>query len=221
MAITATNESNSSYTPVAAGLYPARCYSMVHIGTVLGEFQGEQKLMNKVRVTWELPTEKKVFKEENGEQPYVISKEFTLSMHEKATLRKFLEGWRGKQFTEDEAKSFDVTVLLGKPCMISVIHKTSKNGKTYAEINSVSAVPKGFAVPEQVNPSFEFNYDPFDEAKFNNLPDFLKEKMKASKEYQAATRTPEEIDIEAQKYFADKEQMEKAVHIGPADDLPF
>jgi hypothetical protein len=47
----------------------------------------------------------------------VISKEFTLSMHEKSTLRQFLESWRGKAFTEKEALSFDVTALIGKPCL--------------------------------------------------------------------------------------------------------
>ncbi len=181
--INATNSGSGDYTPVEAGTYPARCYSMVHIGTCKENILGQEKWLNKVRITWELPTETKEFKPGDGEKPYSVSKEFTLSMNEKANLRKFLEGWRGKGFTEAEAKKFDITALLGKPCMLSVIHKTSKQGRLYADISSVSAMPKGFECPAQINPSFEFSYDEFDEEKFNTLPDFLKDKMRQSVEY--------------------------------------
>lgn len=198
MPITATNKGGSSYEPIPAGTYPARCYSMIHIGTIEENILGQTKKLNKVRITWELPTETKVFKEENGEQPHSISKEFTLSMNEKSNLRKFLEGWRGVSFTEKEAEAFDVTVLLGKPCLLSVIHKLSKNGNTYAEISSVSTLPKGMGCPKQVNPSFEFNYNPFSLDKFETLPDFLKDKMKQSEEYKFAI-TPHITEAEASK----------------------
>lgn len=182
--ITATNKGGSSYEPVPAGTYVARCYSMVQIGTVDENIMGAIKKLHKVRISWELPTELKVFKEENGEQPYVISKEFTLSMHEKATLRKFLEGWRGKAFTEKESEALDITVLIGKPCMLSIIHKTSKSGSTYAEISSCSAMPKGMEAPPQINDDFILSFDSWSEEKFNTLPEFLKNKITSSEEYQ-------------------------------------
>jgi hypothetical protein len=194
--IKATNKGGSNYEPIAAGTYAARCYQMIHIGTAEENILGQVKKLNKVRITWELPTETKVFKEENGEQPHVISKEFTLSMNEKATLRKFLEGWRGKSFTEKEAESFDITVLLGKPCMLSIIHKQAKNGNTYAEISSVSSVPKGMNVPEQINPSKELNYDKFDWELFETLPDFIKDKMKQTDEFKFMMQ-PHETSMKA------------------------
>lgn len=183
--ITAQNKPGSGFEPIAAGAYLARCFSMVHIGTVVEEYMGEQKMMNKVRISFELPTETKVFKEEKGEEPYSIGKEFTLSMHEKATLRKFLESWRGKGFSEEETKEFDISKLLGIPCMINVIHKTSKAGKKYAEIASISPVAKGMDCPPQVNPNFEFSYEPFSEEKYNQLPQWLREKVAMSAEYKA------------------------------------
>ena len=186
MAIIAESNGGSNYEPIEAGTYAARCYSMVYMGTLDESYQGQEKTLKKVRLTFELPTELKVFKEENGEQPCVISKDFTLSMHEKAGLRKFLQNWRGKAFTEDEAKKFDITVLLGKPCMLSVIHKTSeKNGKTYAEIGGVSTLMKGMAMLEQVNPNFEFSVLDWDTEKFEKLPQFLKDKVMKSQEYRA------------------------------------
>ena len=187
MAIIASNTGGSSYEPIASGSYAARCYSMIHLGTIEETILGTTKKLNKVRITWEMPTELKVFKEENGEQPQVISKEFTLSLHEKATLRNFLKNWRGKDFTEDEAKSFDIEKLVGAPCMLNITHKKSKDGsKTYAEIGSVSTLPKGLSCPPQINDSFIWTYENFDATKFGQLPDYLKNKMVNSDEYKLA-----------------------------------
>jgi hypothetical protein len=66
----------------------------------------------KIRLTFELPTELKVFDEEKGEQPTVLGKKYTLSLSEKAFLRKDLESRRGKQFTEEEMKGFDIAKLV-------------------------------------------------------------------------------------------------------------
>jgi len=192
--IIAEAKENKTFELVPSGNHIARCYSMVHIGTLEEEFQGEKKNLNKVRITWELPTETKVFNPEKGEQPYSISKEYTLSLHEKSTLRKDLESWRGKGFTEDEAKAFDIAKLLGKPCMLNVIHKTSKSGNGYAAISSISSVPKGMICPEQVNPNFEFSYSEFSQAKFDSMPDWLKDKMKLTPEYRKATEATVSVE---------------------------
>jgi hypothetical protein len=207
MEIIATNEGGGNFKKVDAGNYAARCYSMIHIGSLEEEFQGVKKLCNKVRITWELPTELAVFKEENGEQPFSVSKEFTLSMHEKATLRKFLESWRGKGFTEEEAKRFDVSKLIGAPCMLNIIHKESKTGKTYADISSVSTMPKGLQCPEQINKTIMFSIAQPDWEVFNSLPSFLQDKIKLSKEYAiyqrpAETETPHS-DLEQSEDFGD------------------
>ena len=181
MAITATN-SGVKRELIPADTYVARCYSMIHVGTNEEDIMGETKRLNKVRLTWELPNELREF--DGVQKPLVISKEYTLSMHEKATLRKDLESWRGLGFTEEEAKSFDVTKLLGVPCMLSVVHTKSKAGDMYAKIGSISKIMKGMQCPAQFNPSFEFNYtDKFSDEVVESLPDFIKEKIKSSEEY--------------------------------------
>lgn len=216
MAIPATNKGGASFEPIEAGTYAARCYSMVHIGTVEETVMGTTKKLNKVRITWELPTEQKVFKEENGMQPHVISKEFTLSMHEKATLRKYLEGWRGKAFTDKESESFDITVLLGKPCVLSVIHRQAKNGNVYAEIASISSVPKVMTVPDQINPNFELSYDNFSEDKLRTLPQFIQDKVRSSDEYKFM-QSPHETQAAASATM----DNEKTFMEDTSDDLPF
>lgn len=184
MAIIATNK-GVKRDLIPAGNYVARCYQMIHIGTVPENYMGETKELDKVRIGWELPTELKVFSEDRGEQPLVIGKEYTLSLNEKANLRKMLASWRGKDFTEDEARQFDITVLIGKPCMLNIIHKPSvKDPSTiYEEIGSISPIPKGYPCPDAINAPFVLDYQNFDKQKFESLPDFIKDKMKKSNEY--------------------------------------
>ena len=106
-------------------------------------------------------------------------------MHEKANLRHDLQSWRGRSFTEEEAKAFDITKLIGIPCMLNVIHNVSKaNGNTYANIAGVTAIPKGFQVPLQINPSFVFSYDEWSDAKFANLPEWIRKRIDATSEFQ-------------------------------------
>lgn len=152
---------------------------------------GKNTTVTKVRIGWELPTELRVFDEAKGEQPLVISKEYNLSLNEKSNLRKMLASWRGVDFTEDQAKCFDVTVLVGIPCMLNIIHKPKKSDPTsiYEEIGSISAMPKGMRPAEPILKPFVLSYDAFDQDKFDSLPDFIKQKMQGSLEY-AAMKTP-------------------------------
>lgn len=198
MAITATNEGKAADLP-PAGNHIARCYSMIHIGTIKETIRGVVKDLNKVRVTWELPTEKKVFNPEKGEEPYTISKDYTLSMYEKSNLLKDLQSWRGKPFSDDEIKAFDVTKLLSVPCMLNIIHASSKSsGKEYATIASISGLPKGVACPPQINPNFEFSLETFDDTKFSQLPEWIRKKIVDSKEYKAFFAPTETISQPAE-----------------------
>lgn len=185
MPIYAENKSGGDYAPMNAGVYVARCVQLIQIGTITENINGDEKSLHKVRFGFEFPNEKKVFREENGEQPYFLSKEYTLSMNEKATLRIHLSQWRGKAFTEEEAAKFDITKLLGVPGTINVIHKVGKsNGKTYAEIGSISPLMKGTVCPDAINPIQVLSYDNFDVELFNSLPEFLRKKIESSVEYQ-------------------------------------
>lgn len=212
MSINATNTSGTIIlTP--AGNHIARCYQMIEIGTVTEVIMNKSQTLRKVRIGWELPLETKEFKDGEGEKPFVISKEYTLSMHEKSNLRKDLKSWRGRDFTEDEAKSFDITKLLGVPCMINIIHTPSKDGsRMYSNIAGVTPIPKGVKCPAQFNDTLELSYDSFDEIVFDNLPDFIKNKMKTSVEY-AAFKKPESNHT--------TETYHQEVYEEVVDDLPF
>lgn len=175
----------SDYTPVPVGNHVARIYSIIHIGTTLDDTPWGAKERNKVRITWELPHERKEFKAGEGEKPFSISATYTLNFGEKANLRKIVEGIIGASLYDEEAATFDVETLLGRTCMVNVTHKT-KDGKTYANVDAVTPVPKGMTVPEPENEWFILNYtDKWEQGKFDKLPDFLKNQMYETNEYKA------------------------------------
>jgi hypothetical protein len=185
MAIIATKP-EGNFKKVEPGNYVARCYRMIEIGTVEETYNGDTKKAKKVQLTWELPTEMEIFHEDNGYEPYVVSKTYTLSMHEKSNLRKDLESWRGKGFTELEAAKFDITKLLGVPCLLNIIHRPGKVDptKTYVEIASISSLPKGMECPPQLNPTVILSYDDWKPEVFEGLSEYLQEKIKSSEEYE-------------------------------------
>lgn len=85
--------------------------------------------------------------------------------------------------------------------MVNITHKQSKDGsKTYAEIGSISPMPKGLVCPPQINQSFIFTYDNFDSTKFSTLPDYLKNKMINSDEYKLAVTGGQEHESSSEKY---------------------
>ena len=82
----------------------------------------------KGQINFELPNLTKEFKPGEGQKPFSIGKEYTLSLSSKSNLYKDLVSWRGKPFTEEELEGFDLSKLLGKPCQIQIIHKQGKMG---------------------------------------------------------------------------------------------
>lgn len=175
-----------------AGTHIARSYQILDLGTHDREWKGKHRKSHEIRISWELPLEKAVFDPDKGEQPFSISKTYTLSLNEKANLRHDLENWRGRPFTEEELEAFDVAKVLGVACMVTVTHVT-KGDKTYANVTAVTATPKGYPVPAAINKPVEFSLDDHDEAVFRALPEFLQKIIQESDEWkQQGAPKPEE-----------------------------
>ncbi len=85
---------------------------------------------------WELVNEKVAGATKN----HVIGIDLTLSLGEKAKLRKFIEGRTGKKLAADA--ELDPMTELGQACLLNVIEK---NG--YPKIEGVAALPKGMPAP--------------------------------------------------------------------------
>src|SRR5215469_5879253 len=103
-----------SFSPCPEGSFIAICYRIVDLGTQEVVFQGHAKYTRQLLLSWELPEELM-----SDGRPFTISKKYTYSSHPKASLRKDLESWRGKRFSDDEIEGFDIGNLIGVGCMLS------------------------------------------------------------------------------------------------------
>jgi hypothetical protein len=142
-AVTIGSTSDSKYKPHPDGTFPAVCVDVVDLGRRVNAFEGKVKISPKIALVFRTGERR-----EDGEY-FDVAAEFTASMFDRATLRHFLESWRGKAYTEDQvADGVPISKLCGQSALISVMHATSKQGRTYAKIATVMKLPKGMAVPE-------------------------------------------------------------------------
>lgn len=181
---------SGDFTPVPQGMHLARCYRIVDLGTQDSTYLGTVKKLPKVMLQFEVHGEddagKAIVTAKN--EPMSISKNFTLSLAEKATLRKDLQTWRGREFTEDELRGFELKNVLGAWAMVSVIKAMGNNGKEYTNIAAIMSVPpaiKKAGMPNGHNELKLFSIDEPDMALFNSFSNGLKEKIEKSPEWQA------------------------------------
>jgi hypothetical protein len=172
------NTGGGDFKRAPAGSHIAVCNMVVDCGMQPGS-QAFPSPKRKLYVRFEIPAERIEF-ERNGESvegPLTIGSFYTASMNEKATLRKHLEGWRGRKFTDDEAAAFDVSAILGKACMLSVVESES-GGKSYSNIAGIGSMPKGVPAPKAENPLLYYD-ETSSQSEFEALPQWLQEKINA------------------------------------------
>lgn len=160
------------------GTYSARVVQVIDLGVQKDEYNGEEKIKPEVLVTFEFPTELLVI---NGEErPRWLSKNYTVSLHEKAALTQLLNAVDpdGKL----TKKGANPQGILGQACMITVGSTASGNAK----VVGVSRLLKGLQVPELDNPTafFDLDSDSKDnKAVFESLPDWIKTKIQSAMNY--------------------------------------
>lgn len=189
--------SNKEFVLVPPGNHLARCYRIIDLGTQQSEYMGETKLLRKVMLGWEIHGEAEdgtPLLTERGE-PMAIFKNYTLSWGENANLRKDLQLWRGKPWTDAEANRFDLKNVLGAWCMLTVIHRPGQNQKIYANVGGISPVPgiiRQRGLPEGINELQMFRLADPDWALFETFSKGLKAKIESSPEYRALNRPQDE-----------------------------
>lgn len=195
MSITPEKTQSKPRELVPQGNHVARLYQIALIGTVETPFrenpddpESPLKKQTKVRLSFELPNETREF-DYDGETktlPMAVHREVTLSLYrgaQVAALRLIAEALVGEGLTDEEAEVFDVETLLGKACMVQVVHAEYKDNK-YAKAESFGSIPNGMDVPEAVNPQKILNVREMTKEEIDELPEWLGDKMKASEEYQ-------------------------------------
>jgi hypothetical protein len=166
------------FQPAPAGAHLAQCVGIVDTGTRETEFGGKRQL----RVTFVLPQETMT----NG-RPFTVGRTLSKSYHRKATLRGFIDTLLGRSLSEVEMRDgFDARALLGKVCMVQIVHNVKEDGVVYANIDNVMPVPKGMRAPHIDD--IETHYlslepDEYSDEDFFALPPRLQDIVRGSPEY--------------------------------------
>jgi hypothetical protein len=192
-------EDKGNFEVVPAGAHLARCYRIVDLGTQKSEYMGEVKYQHKIMLGWEIHGTNdsgEPIKMRDG-RPFAIFKNYTLSWSEKATLRGDLQSWRGKPFSQEEMRKFDLKNILGQWCMLNVIERAGQDGKMYVNVAGVSPVPaviKKSGLPEAVNAIELFNLSEPDMTMFDSFSDNLKKKIQSSPEWEKLSKKTKTVD---------------------------
>ena len=196
MALTISESAKMERKLPEAGATVGVLFSIVDMGHLETNWDNQKKWTPKIRLTFELPDQTDEFEvEENGKRtkiskPMVVSIEQTRSLGEKASLRKLLEQWRGQTFTSAELKAFSLKKLLGKPAMLTLIHRTSQAGRAYCAIAGASKLPKSMKAPAtSVNDQVYYEIEQGEGGQFPDMPEWLQDKIRASKEFAGAAVT--------------------------------
>lgn len=187
---------SATFEDAPVGNHIAICYRVVDLGTQVGEYQGKENIRNQILISWELPDNLM-----SDGKPFSISKFYTNSLNEKASLRNDLVSWRTRDFTPEELNNFDLQNIIGKPCMISIIEKDGKS-----KVGSIAALPKSITPPQLKNKPYCFWIEEWNDSIFNELSDGIKSIILKSNEYKEMNQTKENqlnVDLKDNKLFND------------------
>ena len=163
--------------PVEAGVYMAVCIGFIDLGE-----QYSEKFKNysyKGMYVWELPGE--TIEIDGETKPRQLSKEFTISGSNKSNLRKFVESWNGKSYSDEEFMEFDLFDQIGKACQLNVVLNETKE---YANVDNLMPIPRGFPAPTTETKPIRWDMDAWNDEVFAELPEWIQEKIKKSTQYQ-------------------------------------
>lgn len=165
---------------IEEGTYPARICRLIDLGVQKTEWKGEEKTAHKILLTFELPTEMIEVQDKEGNKvmkPRWISKDYTVSNHEKSALYAIIKAV--DPTGEATKQGRHAKGLLGLPLMINVGSTETGNAK----VIGASRLMKGMLVDDLVNEPVYFDLDKPDTALFDTFPDWLKEKIKTGVDF--------------------------------------
>lgn len=131
----------NTFIPAPPGAHAAVCVDVVDLGDLEVSFGGKNKRQHKIRIVWQI---EEVMADN---RPFIVQRRYTNSLHEKASLRKDLESWRGRAFTDQELEGFDLENLLNVGCLLNVIQQV-KDGSTFSNVASIMKLPKTMQAPK-------------------------------------------------------------------------
>lgn len=133
MSIYVSDSGGGNFQPHPTGLHQMVCCDVIDNGVVETAYGPKRK----ITIRWE--------SQEVSEKGHrmTVQQRYTASLNEKARLRQDLEAWRGRAFTADELRKFDLENLIGANASVNVVHRTDSAGKVWGNVASLAPLMKG------------------------------------------------------------------------------
>lgn len=221
MSMIASDNGGQTIEKLENGVYTATSSAIIDLGLQRNEQFG--KTQRKFMMIWDIIGEDV---EINGEkQPRTISKEYSFSLHEKSALRKDLQAWRGKPFSDEELQGFNILTVLNKSCQLQIILE-EKNNKRYNNIAGIMSLPKGTQITGLDNTYYFDMEEPETWENFIKIPNWIQEKIKKAENLESTgfDKYIKEYDEMIKEQQGKQEENNASTNteiIAPDDDLPF
>lgn len=195
------SEKGSKIELIPEWIHLARCVSIIDLWTQKVVFEKREKEVHQIRFEFELPNIVYTYEDnwQEVETTKIIWVNFTASLNWKWKLKKFLESWKWKKFTQEELAWFDLQKVLWAKCQLQVIHSDDWQ---YANIENALPLIQWMTIPEWKRELLSFSIEEknweyvFDTAIFEKLPEWLQEKIYQSKELSPQSLEEQEIEIQ-------------------------
>jgi len=177
-------KSEGSFTLIEPGTHPARCYGMVSLGTQPAN-NPKFKSSFKVVLLFEFPENR--IEVDGVSKPMMTSHFLNAYLGSEVKPSKtnlFLSAWRGRAFTDVELGGFDLSKVVGAPCLLNIIH-TTRNGKTREEIASIMPLPKTMKAAPPFNRLVVYEIEQLRDDTFLALPEWMRLMIEGCEEWTA------------------------------------
>lgn len=222
----ASAKSSGSFEPAPAGTFAASVVNLVDLGTQETGY-GESR---QVRIAFELLGKTKEIEVDGQKKdiPHVVGKDSTLSMNKKAFVRQVTDAALNTSIlSDDEAEGVNIEEILGKNVQVTVEHKTAKSsGNVYANVKSVTPIMEGVEIKEEaMSDKVFFDFGSSTKEDFDNLPEWLREKIQKTEEFTRFTGASEEDQFTKELEQAGQEDDRPAPtpedpQVVPEEDIP-
>lgn len=135
------------------GSFQASLIRVYYCGTHANKFNPDSYPQKKIAFVFELDEPRS-----DGSGNFILSTTVTFSLNEKSGLTKLLKPVMGSSYPDKPGQNLDITTLLDMRVMVTVGH-TTRGEKTYANILSLSRVPRGMVPFHPSSDSFVWSYD--------------------------------------------------------------
>jgi len=141
--------------------------TMARIGLQDTPYGSKQQIV----LTWELPSQKLP-----DDRSACISQTFSFSLNEKSSLYGVFSSWC-PDMLRDPSPNWES--LLGRGCIISIVHKNGTQG-SFPKIASVSGLPPSTKAPKPSNRLSFYDTDDPDPKVLEDLPQWIRNKIESS-----------------------------------------